>query len=42
MCHVMRKPCELTLGLYADLMIDINFYLAAFPGVKSSVNTGEK
>ena len=41
MIRRIRKACELKVRPYADLMIDINGYLAAFTGGKASDNIGE-
>ena len=32
----MRKPRELKVRRYSDLMININEYLVVFPGAKAS------
>ena len=37
----MWKPHELKVIRYADHLIDLNDYLAAFPGVKEVDNIGE-
>ena len=37
----MRKPHELKVRHYADRMIDLNEYLAVFPGAKASKKIGE-
>ena len=35
-CHGMRKPIELKLGLYDDCLVDLNEYMYAFPVSKVS------
>ena len=37
----MRKKHELKLKRYTDCIIDLNEYLAAFPGTKTVENIGE-
>ena len=32
----MSKPCILKVGCYAAFMMDLNEYLAVFPGAKES------
>ena len=37
-----RNPRKFKLRCYGDFMVDLNYYLAVFPGVKSSDKIGEK
>ena len=41
MRHGMRKKHELKVKRYTDCIIDINGYLASFPGTKTVENIGE-
>ena len=41
MYHVMRKTQKLKVGQYGDLIININEYLAVFPGSKAREKIGE-
>ena len=40
MRHGMKKPCSLTVRCYAVRFIDLNEYLASFPGANLTDNIG--